>query len=255
MHSHTHTHKKTLSQRYRQRQALTQFHARMNGRHWLKQRDWLSDKDHCLWQGVACCSNYTHISNAYLLDDETGAPVQYDLTCSTDGAVVGLQQQGNNLKGVVDPAFYAAALAPLAPTMEYLFMRGNLIYGPLALLLRGMHNLRVISLSNNNLTSTLPAELGGMARLRSLIVANNFLTGTLPTAALRRLDVLQVCGDVEGGDGVVVMLFVCADLSAARVRPPPYPNRHHRHHHQRKSCCRRTSSSARRRSTSSTCRP
>jgi hypothetical protein len=57
---------------YRQRQALAQFHARMNGRYWLKQRDWLSDKDHCLWEGVACCVNYTHISNAYLLDDETG---------------------------------------------------------------------------------------------------------------------------------------------------------------------------------------
>jgi hypothetical protein len=49
------------------------------------------------------------------------------LTCATDGGVVGLQLQGNNLNGTVDAALAAAALAPLAPSLEYIFLRGNLI--------------------------------------------------------------------------------------------------------------------------------
>ena len=71
----------------------------------------------------------------------------YDLPCPVDGAVVGLQQQGNNVSGTVDAGFYGAALAPLSPTLQYLFLRGNSLRGPLSLMIKGMRDLHVISLS------------------------------------------------------------------------------------------------------------
>ena len=67
-----------------------------------------------------------------------------NLTCPADGAVVGLQLISNNLAGDVTPAFARAALAPLAPYLQYLYLRDNEIAGPIERVLNaggGMPNL------------------------------------------------------------------------------------------------------------------
>ena len=72
----------------------------------------------------------------------------YNATCSTPGAVIGLQLQANNLDGSVE----AVELGVLKATMEYLYLAGNNLRGDVRALLQGMARARRISMERNALT-------------------------------------------------------------------------------------------------------
>jgi Leucine-rich repeat (LRR) protein len=111
----------------------------------------------------------------------------YNLSCGVAGGVVGLQLESNNLRGLLDARVAAAALAPLAPSVEILYLSENAVRGPLALLMRGMRRLYVLSAPSNGLTGGLPSEVGDMPNLYIVDVANNQLSqDRLPVEALLR---------------------------------------------------------------------
>ena len=141
----------------------------------------------CACSFRTCAHHHHHHHHHHQTKQTTQA---YNASCGVAGAVIGLQLQANRLEGSVE----AVELGALKATMEYLFLGGNNLHGPMHALLQGMARVRRISVARNALTGRLPPSLERMPDLVYVSISNNMMTGEVPGAAITRAcRRLQVC--------------------------------------------------------------
>ena len=142
------------------RNVLAALYKATDGRNWWNDNGWLSDRPIGQWYGV--------VTNA-------------------DGRVVGLQLDGNRLRGEIP-----ATLGRLSD-LELLDLSNNRLDGALPAELGSLTNLKSLILNGNDLTGAIPPELGNLTGLEILHLHFNYLTGDIPSelgalAMLRELD-------------------------------------------------------------------
>lgn len=156
----------------RQHDALVELYRSLDGPNWLRQQGWTSaTSDHCLWEGVKCCTPTTAVKS---------------VSCKQQGAVTGLDLSVNNITG----PWPASALLGLAQSLQTLDFRGNGVYGSIGADISELQLLLYCHVDDNRLTGTLPDSLGQLGNLTRFTGAANRLAGSIP-ASLSQLQQLQ----------------------------------------------------------------
>ena len=113
----------------------------------------------------------------------------YGVTTNTDGRVLELHLDNNNLKGVLP-----AGLSRLSKLTE-LELWSNKLTGPLPAAWACLDNLEELSLSHNDLTGTLPDEWCQLHKLARLSLTGNDLTSSGPQQDMAALVALYEATD------------------------------------------------------------
>ncbi len=127
-------------------QALVALYESTNGAGWTNNAEWLETDTPCSRYGVHC----------------------------EDGAVFGLNFDGNRLAGSIPPQ-----LGDLSSLM-YLVLQGNWLSGTIPVELGNLDGLTTLELNDNQLSGPIPPELGKLVNLVALNLHNNRLSGTIP---------------------------------------------------------------------------
>lgn len=142
------------------RKTLAALYNATDGRNWLNDGGWLSDRPIGEWYGVVVNAN---------------------------GGVIGLHLDGNRLRGRIPPE-----LGNLSD-LELLNLSTNRLVGAIPVELGRLTNLTSLFFDRNDLTGEIPPVLGNLTRLEILHLQFNNLTGAIPAelsslARLRELD-------------------------------------------------------------------
>jgi Leucine-rich repeat (LRR) protein len=163
-----------------ERVALTDLYRGAEGSRWRRQRNWLSRKTHCAWEGVFCAS-----------DD---APA----------GVLGLVLNDNGLSGSLPQT-----LARLR-RLRHLDVRHNALTGEIGGAFGSLRGLTSFLVRGNALRGELPSELGAATRMERLDVSDNKLTGVVPDAAFGRFLHLKLFNVSHNGLEGALPASVCA---------------------------------------------
>lgn len=195
-----------------------------NGKEWLLNYNWLTDKPVKHWYGIkilnkrvteialpsnnlkgfipASIGNLAELSQLYLFDNQLSGNIPPEL-----GNLINLNSilLGNNqLTGNILPELgnlvnlklldlYGNKLTGSIPeelikltSLESLNLSNNELTGNIPSELTGLSNLEQLNLSGNQFSGTIPAELGGLNNLSSLNLSFNQLTGSIPPELIRK---------------------------------------------------------------------
>lgn len=140
-----------------ERVVLTELYKGTEGSRWLRQRNWLSRKSHCQWEGVFCSSE------------------------DAIAGVLALQLSDNKLNGVLPQT-----LARLH-RLRYLDVSHNTLRGEISSAFGSLKGLKSLSLRSNNLRGEIPVELSAAIKLEKLDLSGNNLVGEVPEGLGNRL--------------------------------------------------------------------
>ena len=141
------------------------------GPNWSTSTNWLTDKPHGLWYGVATDGD-GRVTSLSLPRNHLSGSISTDL-----GSLSNLQYLnfiGNQLGGSIPPS-----LGNLS-NLEHLYLNTNELSGAIPPSLGNLTNLAVLSLNENQLEGEVPSSLGNLANLQILDLDDNLLTGSLP---------------------------------------------------------------------------
>ena len=163
--------------------ALVELYVYTNGPDWTNNSNWLSAEPLNTWHGVSALS---------------------------DGRVLRLDLQNNNLKGRIPPELgiledlralnlslneLTGSIPPEIASLRYLHtveLSHNELAGSIPPEIASLSSLRTLNLSDNDLTGSVPAELGQLENLAYLSFSNNSLQGSIPSFELSLLKNLQI---------------------------------------------------------------
>ena len=126
---------------------LAAFYEAAEGRGWIEDDGWMSNRPIGQWHGV---------------------------TTGPNGHVTALELSGSSLAGSIPPA-----LGRLSH-LETLDLGRNRLRGPIPGELGGLHSLIRLNLAGNGLDGEIPAELGNLANMEDLRLGANYFTGRIP---------------------------------------------------------------------------
>jgi len=138
-------------QRKVQRYAMATLYYGLIGEQWWNKSGWLIERDECLWANKAAVS------------------------CNSDGMVIAIDSQDNNVAGSIPPEL------GLLSGLEVLELQGNKILGTIPEELYNLRSLQKLNLASNILTGSLSTNLGNLGSLTYFSVSNNSLIGPLPS--------------------------------------------------------------------------
>jgi len=138
-------------QRKVQRYAMATLYYGLIGEQWWNKSGWLIERDECLWANKAAVS------------------------CNSDGMVIAIDSQDNNVAGSIPPEL------GLLSGLEVLELQGNKILGTIPEELYNLRSLQKLNLASNILTGSLSTNLGSLGSLAYFNVNNNSLKGPLPS--------------------------------------------------------------------------
>jgi hypothetical protein len=121
----------------------------MDGGNWIESDGWLEANNDC-----PCCF--------------------FGVTCEGD-SVVSIELKGNNVSGVIPSDLYRLTALTSLDLSKNFFIRGWL-----APQVGQLSNLKILDLSTNFLTSTLPNEIGLLTDLEIFRINSNGMTGSFP---------------------------------------------------------------------------
>ncbi|WP_396632239.1 thrombospondin type 3 repeat-containing protein [Maribacter sp. R86514] len=159
----------------------------------------------------------------------------YGVSTNTDGRVIHLRLQNNNLTGVLPPEianlnllinlnFYSNNLSGTFPTvvlqlenLEQLGLEDNNFYGTIPNEIENLTKLKILSLSDNEFTGSLPAEIGNISSLEGIFVYWNNLEGNIPEelTELENLTMFRILGNNFSG---TLPIFPVQDMTYFDVR-------------------------------------
>ena len=118
------------------------------------------------------------------------------ITDNTDGRVIRLNLNSNNLSGTLTPA-----LGRLSK-LRALLVINNKTSGRIPAELGQLTDLEILNLASNDLTGNIPADLGNLVKLRSVNLYGNQLTGHIPfeLGHLTRLGYLDLSSNLLTGN-------------------------------------------------------
>ena len=163
-----------------ERVALTDLYRNTEGSRWRRQRNWLSRKTHCAWEGVFCASN--------------------DATAG----VLGLVLNDNGLTGSLPQT-----LARLR-RLQHLDVRHNALSGEIGGAFGSLRGLTSFLVRGNALRGELPPELGAATRMERFDASDNKLVGVVPDAAFGRFLRLKLFNVSQNGLEGALPASVCA---------------------------------------------
>ena len=219
-----------------ERVALTDLYRVTEGSRWRRQRNWLSRKTHCAWEGVFCASDDAPAGVLGLVLNDNGLSGPLPQTLARLHRLRHLDLRHNALTGEISGAF--GALRGLTSFL----VRGNALRGSLPPELGAADKMERLDLSDNAFVGSVPErEFCRFTRLKLFNVSKNGLEGALPGSmlALPELEVFSASNNnfasglvraataLAGqtfGLGSKMRLF---DVSHnALAEPPPEPPRH-----------------------------
>ncbi|XP_026655880.2 probable LRR receptor-like serine/threonine-protein kinase At1g07650 isoform X2 [Phoenix dactylifera] len=132
--------------------------------------------------------------------------------------IISLSLKGQNLSGVLPPAFGLLRHLQLLDLsrnvfngsipeqwagmrLQGLFLMGNRLSGPFPIVLTTITTLTNLSIEGNRFTGPLPPELGDLVHMEKLVLSSNEFTGVLPEALakLTNLTDLRISGNNFSG--------------------------------------------------------
>ncbi|KAG7337090.1 RHS repeat-associated core domain containing protein [Nitzschia inconspicua] len=156
----------------REREILVSFYDATNGTSWLSQRNWLSTKPVCIWQGIVC--NELGLVDSIQLGDNfvVAGP---DAVAEVSKILSLKELKTLDLKGN-DVTLNFEAIKKDATKLEFLRLSGTKMTS-----LDGVSNavnLKALHATNNNI-SRIPDELYSMSNLESIFLSFNAISGHL----------------------------------------------------------------------------
>jgi Leucine-rich repeat (LRR) protein len=145
-----------------ERVVLSDLFRSTEGSRWVRQKNWLSRKTHCDWEGVFCASK------------------------ESIAGVLALRLGDNKLNGVLPQT-----LARLH-RLRYLDVSHNHLRGEIHGAFGSLKGLREFNVRSNFLRGEIPEELGALAFLEKLDVSGNLLAGEIPLSLGTRLKNLRL---------------------------------------------------------------
>ncbi len=162
------------------RASLAAFYEATNGRGWIEDEGWLSDRPTGEWHGVTTGEN-GRVTALTLPGGNLVGSLPPELGNLTRLEVLDLER--NALAGAIPPE-----LGDL-PRLRTLNLGVNRLAGPIPPELGQLTSLETLRLRRNRLTGVVPSELSDLGNLTTLGLERNQLTGSIPRSlsALRRL--------------------------------------------------------------------
>lgn len=179
-----------VSQRY----ALAVLFFATSGSTWTNSRYWLTGSGYCLWYGVECVGEEEYLQldgNAQvfqlnLTKNELQGPLPTELQAFEELFLLDLPDNG--LTGTLPVWSFS--------TLRGMSLSNNQLAGtiPAQLVKEANPELRSLDLSHNSLYGGIPLAIGGATNLRELRLDHNDLTGSIPASiyALTRLEALHL---------------------------------------------------------------
>uniref|UniRef100_A0A7S0UVR3 Guanylate cyclase domain-containing protein n=1 Tax=Polytomella parva TaxID=51329 RepID=A0A7S0UVR3_9CHLO len=170
---------------------LNSFFIITNGQYWTEGSSNWSTLASCQRKGVSCCDdNFNIIENNVIVSSVTMSNVN----CSAIGAgfIVGLRLPSNNLTGNMSDVFNLLSSYNL-PYLKFIYLQHNNIYGDFKPT-SSLPNLRVLSLTSNNLNGTLTSDYWMFPNMLQLSLSYNSLNGGISSnvTSMQKLEWLDL---------------------------------------------------------------
>ena len=153
------------------RDVLTILYNATGGPQWLRNRNWLTDKNLNTWSGIAT-DGEGYVTEIFVPRNNLTDSIPPQLANLTRLEVLALY--GNELTGRLPPE-----LGKLTKVRD-LLLSSNKLEGPIPPELGGMVSVDTMYLSKNQLSGPIPATFGNLAGLEHLALFENQLSGPLP---------------------------------------------------------------------------
>ena len=172
--------------RAREKAALIALYNSTNGDNWTDNTGWLTERDHCEWNGVFCEGADGFVTALVLVDNRLTGSMPAEL-----GNLASLRElylNRNQLTGSIP-----AELGNLS-SLQYLELNYNQLSGSIPIALGSLLSLEAIELTANQLSGNIPLELGNLSSLQRLSIRGNFLEGSIPPqlGKLSQLSILNL---------------------------------------------------------------
>lgn len=186
----THDQDSLLYTRFIQRYTLAVFYFSLGGKGWLNSLNFLDpDRDECFWFDTdkehregdvgkvyaygAVCNIDARVESILIPENQLVGRLPDELALLADLSLLALPR--NKIHGSIPLSFQALS------KMEYLNLRFNSMSGRMPDWMgeSGMNGLRVLALSDNDFSGTLPPSLSKLKLLKTLALDDNLLSGSL----------------------------------------------------------------------------
>eukprot|EP00798_Chlamydomonas_sp_ICE-L_P030851 gene30851-35891_t len=178
-------------------QALQYFYNATQGGSWVNNSGWADAREYnnntcylpfdednpfpsfCCWYGITCCMSKVCLGGGF------------NCLCSTRGAVMEMDLRNNNLVGPL--AFHdwtvqdSVILEALACDLKIILLSTNSLTGTIPDAVSQMQSVEIIGFGGNQLEGTIPSGVGRLESLKRLDLTNNKLTGSLPDGLCVRM--------------------------------------------------------------------
>ncbi|KAI3856819.1 hypothetical protein MKX03_014137 [Papaver bracteatum] len=123
--------------------------------------------------------NLSNLQNLYLYENQLSSTIPQDTGRLRSLRVFDLSM--NNLVGSI-PAYLCNPVLGMSPTLQYLYLHGNQLTGPIPKQLGKCSNLLELDLSSNKLNGSIPLTIGSLISLQiGMDLSRNELSGEIPT--------------------------------------------------------------------------
>jgi hypothetical protein len=165
----------TAVRNFLQRYVLNTIYYSLNGKDWDENANWNSQMDVCTWYGVGCdgipyeegtydASTEGIVTSLSLSDNNLVGKLAGDVSALSE--LNALEFHSNYIEGTIPPSFYTMT------SLSVLFLDDNYISGSISNSI-GKMNLERLTLSDNDMVGSIPAEMGDMKDLVMVWLFNN----------------------------------------------------------------------------------
>lgn len=154
------------------REWLVDLYTSTNGQNWFNNTDWISNKSHCEWYGVHCCSIF-NMTMAHVNWTNSQNSSQLQSIVSKQTCINRLILSDNNLIGAL-PNYW-----PNSSVFTVISFDDNQLNSTIPPYSKLLSNLGLIEIRKNNLTGTLP-DFPISNCLSMFSATTNYFVGTIP---------------------------------------------------------------------------